>query len=137
MQDFHADCTINLFLRAQGKPGKYAWVCSLVTRNSVRLVLARRFLGIVSREKAEWQAALFGLEQAARLQQEKIQLCANFSLSLEPGSKHRDPEIQSKKAEAEALWATFRLRKMGKLDAGEEEALSAEAMKAFSRKSRD
>lgn len=139
MQDFHPDCTINLLVQSQGKPGKYAWVCSLVTRDSVRLLSARRFLGIVNREEAEWACALFGLEQAARLQQEKVQLCADFSLLLDPaaGGKHRDPSIQSKKAEAGALWASFRLRKLGKISAEEDGFLRQEAMKAFSRKSKD
>lgn len=139
MQDFHPDCTINLLVQSQGKPGKFAWACTLVTRNSVRLLVARRFLGVVNREQAEWSCALFGLEQAARLQQEKVQLSADFSLALDPaaGGKHRDPAIQSKKAEAEALWASFRLRKQGKISAEEDGFLRQEAMKAFSRKSKD
>jgi len=137
MQDFHADCTINLLIQAQGNPGKYAWVCSLVTRESVRLVLARKFLGIVSREQAEWSAILFGLRQAERLQQEKVQLCTEFNLSLESSSKHRDPEIQSKKVQAEDIWKFFRLSKMGRPAPAELAFLKEELAKAFSRKSKD
>lgn len=138
MQDFHADCTINLLVQSQGKPGKYAWVCSLVTRNSVRLLTARRFLGMVSREEAELSCALFGLAQTARLQQEKVQICADFSIPLDAAAgKHRVPEIQLKRAEAVAIWAGFRLKKIGRVSAEENEFLRAEVAKAFSRKSRD
>jgi hypothetical protein len=137
MQDFNADCTINLLVLSQGKPGKYVWACSLLTRKSVRLVLARRFMGMVSSEEAEWNAVFFGLSQAARLQQEKVELSATFPLSIGVDSKGRRPEIQWKKAEAEHLWSSFRLKKTGKIHAEEERFLREEAMRAFSRKSRN
>lgn len=137
MQDFNPDCTINLSIQAQGKPGKFVWACSLVTRDSVRLVLARKFLGIVNRDEAEWSAALFGLSQAQRLMQEKVQLCSDFGLNLDGTSKHRDPKIQLIKARAEKVWSSFRLRKLGRVEAGEERILREEALSAFSRKSRE
>lgn len=100
-------------------------------------MLARKFLGIVSRDQAEWSALLFGLKQAERLQQEKVQLCSGFNLSLDSPGKHRDPEVQLKKAEAEGIWKSFRLSKTGRVDPEEEAFLQREVAKAFSRKSRD
>jgi hypothetical protein len=137
MQDFHPECTINLLIQAQGRPSKYVWACSILTRNSVRLVFARRFLGMVSREQAEWNALLFGLRQAERLQQEKVQLSSSFSLSLGAAGKLRCPELQSLKAQAEGIWNGFRLRKTGKIDPAEEDFLKESAAKAFSRKRKD
>ena len=137
MQEFKPDCTINLLILSHGRPAKYAWACSILTRESVRLVLARRFVGISSRDEVEWSAMLFGLGQAMRLQQEKVQVCADFSDILQIAGKHRDPQIQSLKAAAQDAWASFRLRKEGRISADEEMLLKEEASKAFSRKSRD
>jgi hypothetical protein len=131
MQDFHADCIINILLQAQGKPAKYAWICSLSTRNSVRLVWARKFMGLVNREEAEWAAALFGLEQAQRLQQEKVQFSAGFSAPDPRAGKLRDPRIQSMKARAEKIWESFRLKKEGRISAEEETFLRDEVGKVF------
>lgn len=139
MTDFHPDCTINILLLAQGRPAKYVWVCSLVTRESVRLVTARRFAGIVSREQAEASALLFGMKQAERLLQEKVQLSADFQPFTEghSGGRHKDPGVQLMKAEAEKIWSSFRLRKMARIAPDEERLLKEEAEKGFARKSRD
>jgi len=137
MQEFKPDCTINLLIQSQGRPAKYVWACSLVTRDSVRLVMARKFMGIVSRDEAEWSAMLFGLSQARRLLQEKVHLCSEYSGILQEAGKLRDPRIQSMKAKAQDIWSTFRLRKIGKIASDEEVALKEEAARAFSRKMRD
>ncbi len=126
MQDFHADCTINLLLQCQGRSAKYSWVCSLVTRESVRLVLARRFLGRVSREQAEWNATVFGLRQAQRLLQEKVALCADFSVDLSDAGRSRDPGVQLLKSEAQKIWDSFRLKKMGRISPQELQVLREE-----------
>jgi hypothetical protein len=136
MQDFHADCTVNLLISSNGKPGKIVWVCSLVSRDSVRLVLARRFMGLSSRERSEWQALLFGLTQARRLQQEKVELCSGFSSLVDLPGRHRDPAIQSIKGKVEEAWGSFRLRRAGKLASGEERVLRDWAEAAFSRKNK-
>ncbi|RYZ98930.1 MAG: hypothetical protein EOP11_20060, partial [Proteobacteria bacterium] len=97
MQDFHADCTINILLAAQGKPAKYVWVCSLVLRDGSRILTTKKFAGIAPREQVEWQAALFGLQQTTRLQQEKVALNCDFTLAginqVMP-SRLRDPALQ-------------------------------------------
>lgn len=131
MQDFHADCTINILLHTQGKPAKYAWICSLTTRNSVRLLWARKFMGHTSREDAEWHATLFGLRQAHRLLQEKVQFSAPFNAPNLSAGKHRDPRIQLMKAESEKLWEAFRLKKQAKILAEEEKFLREEIEKVF------
>lgn len=136
MNDFNADCTINLLISGQGRPAKLAWACSVTLRDGQRLVLARKFVGIVSREKLEWEAALFGIQQATRLQQEKVALSfdANLSGINQPaGPKLKDPALQVMREEAEFLWAGFRLRKAARLDEKEAAFLKEESEKAFRR----
>lgn len=136
MTDFHPDCTINILVTGQGRPAKLVWVCSLVMRDGTRLVTARKFTGIASREQVEWTATLFGLRQATRLQQEKVQIRSEFSLPgihVSPASRLRDPALQLMREDAERLWTGFRLRKTGRLDEKEAEYLRNEAASGFRR----
>jgi hypothetical protein len=134
MQDFHADCTINLLVTSRGSPAKHVWSCSLTDRNRVPLVLARRFVGIASRDQVEWRALLFGLSQAHRLQQEKVALCADFTVAPGQPGKLRDAALQSMKEQVDELWARFRLHKVEKFFPAERDLLRDWAEEAFARK---
>jgi len=136
MQDFHPDCTINILISGQGRPAKLVWVCSLTLRHGPRLLTVKKFAGIAPREQVEWQATLFGLEQATRLQQEKVMLASDFSLPgihQSPASRLRDPALQLMREDAENLWAGFRLRKTGNLDEKESAHLKEAAADGFRR----
>ena len=97
----------------------------------MRLLWARKFMGHTSREDAEWHATLFGLRQAHRLLQEKVQFSAPFNAPNLSAGKHRDPRIQLMKAESEKLWEAFRLKKQAKILAEEEKFLREEIEKVF------
>jgi hypothetical protein len=136
MQDFHPDCTINILVSGQGRPAKLVWCCSLVLRSGQRLVTVKKFTGIAPREQVEWQATLFGLEQATRLQQEKVMLASDLTLPgihQTPASRLRDPALQLMREDAENLWAGFRLRKTGRLDEKEAAHLREAAADGFRR----
>ena len=122
MTDFHPDCTINLHLELRGKPAKLAWVCSISHPKSGRIVLARRFLGLVSPEEAQLRALLFGLRQTGRLLQEKVEAAATFPLEswlgeVEP--RRLAPELKPLREEARRLWDGFRYRRIARLEAEE------------------
>lgn len=125
MQDFHPDCIINILVTARGQPAKFTWACGLFTRERVPLVIATRFLGHVPREEAEAAALLFGLEQAARLQQEKVQLGGDIAFPgiNAPAGRGRKGTVPLKMREALALWESFRLRKSASLTEADRAAL--------------
>lgn len=113
MQDFHPDCTINLFVHSATRGERVYWSCSLVTRKSVRLVTAEKIVGVHSRDLAVWKALEFGLLQAHRLKQEKIAVACGFlaEKDLLETRKLRDPELQLIKANCEKLYQEFRLKR--------------------------
>lgn len=117
MQEFKADCTINLRLDDGGRQGKYSWSCELDIGGK-KIVTAKRFLGAVSRAEAEAGVVLFGLRQAQRLLQEKVELHANFPVEgiaekKAFTSRGRGPDLQSERNEIAQLWAGFRLKRIG------------------------
>ena len=107
MTDFKPDCTINLHVELRGKPAKIVWCCSMEQARAGRVILARRFLGLVNREEAELQVLLFGMRQAARFLQEKVEIRASFSAEdhlLKERSGNRTPqELKPLRAEAVRL----------------------------------
>lgn len=137
MQDFNADCTIKVWVEALGKPAKLAWACEIAVGGR-SLVRARKFLGIVPREEAELSACVFGVSQAARLLQEKVELRASFSAEdtwekrASPG-RGRGPDLQSERTKLARLWNGIRLRRVARLTPAEASAIGAEAKKAFRR----
>lgn len=137
MTDFRADCTINLHVEAQGRPGKHAWACTITHAKRGRILGARRFLGLVERDEAELRALLFGLRQTSRLQQEKVELAATFSCArlLEEEGFARKPsaEFRALREEARRLWQGFRLAKLGAVTPAEAVALREEAEGAYRR----
>jgi hypothetical protein len=139
MTEFHADCTINIHLEARGQPAKLAWSCSLVYAKRGRIVLARGFLGKMGREEAELAALGFGLAQAHRLQQEKVDLAATFPVEGIDGDGKRAgrtaaPGIKSKRSELMESWQRFRLRRIARINPEEAQLLRETAGKAFERK---
>lgn len=140
MTEFRADCTINLHVESRGKPGKLAWVCSVVHGKRGRVVLARRFMGIASREEVELRALLFGLRQGARFLQEKVDVAANFPLEgilAEGKSAGRvSPELKPMKEEILKAWGGIRLKRVARVAGEEAVFLREEAEKAYQRKHR-
>lgn len=138
ISEFRPECTVNLWLEANGQPAKRAWLCSLEVAGK-RVLVARKFLGIVSVEEAELNALLFGLRRARRLLQEKVEVRANFPVEgvLEakknPG-RRTGPDLQSGKEEAAQIWASIRLIRGGRLDPSSAAFLAEEAKKAFRRR---
>lgn len=101
-----------------------------------RLVQARKFIGQPARDEAELTALLFGLKQAARFLQEKVEVRATFPVDdkLPKGnSSSREPEPGLKLDVAKA-WGSFRLRRVARMDPKEAEILRREAEKAFAKK---
>jgi hypothetical protein len=134
MTDFRPDCTINLHVELRGKPAKLAWACSITHPRRGRLVLARKFVGVVPREEAEISALLFGLRQASRFLQEKVEVAASFSVDrlLAGGESARAaPEVRAIREEAKRRWEEFRLRRSGSLTPLEAVALRAEAERSY------
>jgi hypothetical protein len=139
MTDFRPDCIINLHAEFRGKPAKVAWACSIEHAKAGRVVAARRFLGVVPRDEAEISAVLFGLRQASRFLQEKVELRATFSLEGKLGGGTGRPpprELRPAHDEAARLWEGFRLRRTGRVSPDEALALREEAEKAYLRKSK-
>jgi hypothetical protein len=137
MTDFRPDCTINLHCELRGKPAKIAWSCSIVHPKRGRIVVARRFLGLVSREEAQLRALLFGLREAARLLQEKVEATATFPVEEwlgEEGPRRLAPELKPLREEAARCWAGFRYRRAGRMSGEEALALRGEAENAFRRR---
>jgi hypothetical protein len=139
MTEFKADCTINLHLEARGKPAKIAWACSITHPKHGHLVIARKFLGLVEREEAELESLLFGLRQAARFLQEKVEVNATFPLEgklREPNTSSRAgiPALRPKREDVVKLWNAFRLRRAARMTGPEAELLRKEAELAFQRK---
>jgi hypothetical protein len=135
MADFKPDCTINLHVEARGKPAKLAWSCSVSHARSGRLALARRFIGLSSREETELRALLFGLRQASRLLQEKVEVAATFGLDGRLDDSRRvPPELKPLRDEAHRLWEGFRYRRIGKLSPAVSRELGEEAEKAYRRR---
>ena len=129
MTDFRADCTINLHAELRGKPAKIAWACSLVHSKRGRIVLARRFVGAVTREEAQLRALRFGLRQASRLLQEKVEANATFALEellAEESPRRLAPELKPLREEVARVWLTFRHRRIGRLEGAEAVAVHAE-----------
>lgn len=139
MNDFKADCTINLHVESRGNPAKQVWVCSITHAKRGRVLLSRKFLGIVSRDEAEMLALRFGIKQALRLLQEKVDVAATFPLEshlkLEnsPG-RGRTPELKLLREELVSYWGDFRLKRVAKLLPSEAAVLQDNAEKAFQRK---
>jgi len=139
MTEFRPECTINLHVESQGKPAKLAWSCSIAHHRSGRVACARKFLGIVPREEAELHALLFGLEQAKRLLQEKVEIAAAFSLKelLEGearGARGMSPERKAMREGARREWETFRLRRISPLGREEQAFLRDLAEGAYRRR---
>ena len=135
MQNFKAECKIHVHVAALGRPAKYAWACS-VEAHGKPMVMARGFLGMVARETAEEKVLAFGLEQAQRLLQEKVEVSASFAtedwLESDISGRGRAGGLQSEKAKLRALWQGFRLRRLAA--GGVPSALKSEAERAFERK---
>ncbi|MGZ3650592.1 MAG: hypothetical protein ACXVB9_20865 [Bdellovibrionota bacterium] len=139
MTDFKPDCTINLHVEARTKPAVCAWVCSISHVKCGRVVLARKTLGDVPRPEAELEVLHYGLAQALRFQQEKIVVTATFPLGAWLGESKRSggagkPEFKAKREAVARAWATFRLKKINRMDAPDEKSLREEAENAFPRK---
>jgi hypothetical protein len=140
MTDFRPDCIINLHLELQGKPAKVAWSCSIEHSKRGRIVHARRFLGLVSREEAELKALLFGLRQTARLLQEKVVVAATFPVEAylaDVPPRRLPPELKGAREEALRFWTGFRLRRIGRVAGDEARQLRDDAEKSFRRRSRN
>ena len=135
MQDFHADCTIKLFVASSGKPEKMSWACILEMRNGHKIISAQGFMGVVSREVAYAEALEFGLDQAKRLRQEKIGLATKYPILKNLDSRqsvfNRDPELRLKRDNIDALWESFRLKKSSILTPEDDEALLRLAGRVF------
>ncbi len=134
MNEFKADCTINLHVELSGKPAKVAWACSLVHARRGRVVLARKFLGIVPREEAELEVLQFGLRQATRLLQEKVELNATFPLEGKLSAKKSaklEPSLKEKKEQLARLWDGFRLKRAARMSGEEAKLLRETAEKTF------
>lgn len=136
MTGFKADCTINLHVENRGKTGKLAWACSIVHHNRGRIVLARKLTTDMSKEGAEQEAVLFGLQQTQRLLQEKVDIAASFPLQgmlpeeNMPG-RGKARGVKSKMSEDIAkAWLGFRLRRVTRMAAAEAELLRKEANQA-------
>ncbi|MGE3261239.1 MAG: hypothetical protein AB7K68_05630 [Bacteriovoracia bacterium] len=137
ISEFKADCTVNLWVEANGNPAKRAWVCALQI-DGKRLIVARKFLGIVSGEEAEFSALLFGLRRARRLLQEKVDVLANFPLEgmtevRKSSGRRGGPDLQSEREEVAQIWSSIRLKRGGKLAPENAAFLAEEAKKAFRR----
>jgi len=133
MQDFHADCIINVLVKGFGRPSKHSWVAELRTRNSVNIVSAFKFEGIKSFEASEANAIHWALYQAQLLLQEKIEikLLSDFSFSpYKPGRNH-NPALSLKRKEILNLWEGFRLKKCSRLSSQEEQDLSRGLEESF------
>ena len=136
MTDFRPDCTIHLHVETRGKPEKAAWCCSIVHHKRGRLLLVSGFLGIVEKRSAEQVALLFGLRQAQRLLQEKVELSSSFPLEgkLEP-KRGEKRQLSPERVQLLQIWEGFRLRRARRMPDGEEAALLREtADRAFSRR---
>lgn len=139
MTDFRPDCTINLHVEPRGKPAKIAWSCSLAHAKRGRIVVARRFLGLVSREEAQLRALLFGLRQAARLLQEKVEIAATFPVEewlADESPRRLAPELKPLREEAARFWMGFRYRRVARMAEPEARPLREEAEKAFRRRNK-
>jgi hypothetical protein len=137
MTEFKADCTINLHVEARGKPARTAWSCSVMHGKHGRLVLARKFMGEAPREEAELEALLFSLRQTERLLQEKVELCASFSLEGKvagKGAVGASPGLKSRRGEIVKAWGGFRLRRVSRMKATELAVLRESVEKACQRK---
>lgn len=110
MQEFKAECTINLYVEPIGGSSKFAWVCSIRYLLS-RLVVGKGYLGHADREEAQIKAALFGLKQAQRLKQEKVAIASSFSDLLQ-AKKTRKKELQSDLDEIKYILEGIRLKKL-------------------------
>jgi hypothetical protein len=137
ISEFKADCTVNLWVEANGQPARRGWICSLAI-DGKSLIVARKFLGIVSVEQAEFSALLFGLRRARRLLQDKVDILANFPVEgmtefRKKTGRRGEPDLQSERAEVAEIWAAIRLKRAGKLKPESATFLAEEAKKAFRR----
>ncbi len=136
MTGFKADCTINLHVENRGKTGKLAWACSIVHHRLGRIVLARKYSADLSKEQAEQEALLFGLQQTQRLLQEKVDVAASFPLQgMLPNENMpglgKSGSVKSKMREdITKAWNGFRLRRVTRMAADEAELLRKEAAQA-------
>ncbi len=144
MTDFRPDCIINFHVEKRGSPAKAAWSCSITHPKHGRLVLASRFLGPAEKDEAELAVILFGLKQAARFLQEKVEVCATFPLEgrlpkANNPSGGRAGGLESKdergtdgspKANVKKAWSGFRLRRVAKMAPAEAELLRKESENA-------
>jgi hypothetical protein len=139
MTGFKADCTINLHVENRGKTGRLTWCCSVVHHSRGRIVLARKLADDLSREDAQREAVLFGLQQTQRLLQEKVDIAANFPVEgmLPEGEnmpgRGKGGGVKSKQAMSEDIakaWLSFRLRRVTRMAADEAELLRKEAAQA-------
>lgn len=133
MQDFHADCIINVLVKGFGKPSKHSWVAELCTRNSVSIVSAFKFEGMKSFEEAEANAIQWALQQAQSLLQEKIEikLLSDFNFSPYKPGKNHNPALSLKRKDILNLWEGFRLKKTSRLHSNEEQVLCQRLEEAF------
>ncbi len=99
--------------------------------------MARKYSADLSRENAEREALLFGLQQTQRLLQEKVDVAANFPLEgmLPAGEKMpgrpKGTGVNLKLGEQIAkAWLSFRLRRVTRMVAAEAEFLRKEASQA-------
>jgi hypothetical protein len=139
MTEFRADCTINVHIEARGNPAKFAWSCSILYGKRGRVVIARGFLGKSGREEAELAALAFGIGQALRLKQEKVDLAGTFALegildAEKPSGRGASESVRLKKRELISVWQGFRLRRVATIRPEEANLLREEAGKAFGRK---
>ncbi|HEY8280646.1 MAG TPA: hypothetical protein VIH99_13535 [Bdellovibrionota bacterium] len=140
MTEFRPDCIINLHVEARGRPEKLAWACTIVHAKRGVLVAARKFLGLFPRETAETEALLFGLGQAARLLQEKVEVAATFPLDRmltdNISGRRIPPGLKLKSEEIAKVWSGFRFKRITDLRGTEAEGLREDAEKAYERKRR-
>lgn len=138
ISEFRPECTVNLWLEANGQPAKRAWVCAIEVAGK-RIVTARKFLGIVSVEEAEASVLLFGLRRVRRLLQEKVEVRGNFPVEGMLGKakavgRRGEPDLQSERAEITSIWESIRLVRGARITPADGALLAEEAKKVFRRR---
>ena len=89
MQKFNPECVIFAFVKASGKPQKYSFGVAITNSRGDMQVGFSRFLGICDRVEAELRSIKLGLEQAARLKCEKIEIRVDKDYQISFLQKHR------------------------------------------------
>ena len=138
MNEFKQECTIILAVREKGK--KFSWVGKLLNQDGECLVLAKKFMGSVSPAAAENAALEFGMEQALRLRQEKVELQTSFPcekiLQENKGksAKKLPKNLSTSDIRLRELWSSFRLRRCRLISGDEERELLHEIQQEFKSK---